>query len=554
MLELRMFLRFSCALLAGYAVLAGCGEASSGSFDGAAADAGMRSTGMISLDGESTLTLAPGASADFSARWTDRDGSPVVSGAVSFALEGMPRDASLRTLAATTDADGRAHGTIRAGSVASTFRVRIAAIDALPAYLDVAVGSDGFGTMRVEIDGGEPRPISTRVIHLHQGDVGCATALARIDGDRSRALGEGTTEATFEGLPAGLPFTVVARGLDATGQAVAEGCVATVRIPVENTVVARVTLAPRPLDIAGEYESALTITGATAAPSAIDALAAVIETTSRAAGSDAGRMLDALVTTLRDRGETDVADSLERAIESEGLETALEVELGTRELGPTLAIDDALRRIASGIRTLRIEGVLAVAPAAIGGGEAAASFTRRLIAVGGSGSTALFPSDTLLGDRRAPASVRWAAADDSLEVRALEVELPLGRLVLASITALAPGGTLLDALRAPSGCDVLETHAERRSEVSAVCDAACVESACDLAIEQVLAPLDTAVDALDEIHARVILAGTARAIDDDGDLGVDRFDPAALAGSWASIDGMSSDDVEATLDGHVSLR
>ena len=93
-----MFLRFA-PLLAAWVALAGCNEPTTVSLDGGAVDASTPvASGRIVIESATSLALAPSEDASFVARWLDAEGSPVAGRDVSFALEGMPRDATLFSL------------------------------------------------------------------------------------------------------------------------------------------------------------------------------------------------------------------------------------------------------------------------------------------------------------------------------------------------------------------------------------------------------------------------------------------------------------------------
>ncbi|MDQ3036146.1 MAG: hypothetical protein M3Y87_27340, partial [Myxococcota bacterium] len=478
-----------CAVLAGGVVAAGCDGPRTLELDAGGPDAAAPSElGSIVIVGETAIGLTPRASARIVARWMDPAGRPVADRDVSFALDGMPRDSSLFSLVARTDADGQASGTVIAGELPATFRVRVAAPGATSAYVDVAVGAEGFGRLVVTVEGGDARTIARRTVRLHQGSmsspVRCADALGRAEADRTRTVDEsGVVELTA--LPAGQRFTVVARGENLRGTIVAEGCVAGVVIEVDREVRTTIELVARQLGVEGEYDTTLEVAPGTSPRVAVDAMLAALDAAVLAGGGDAASMLDALEAELRERDETIAADALatERLTGAPDAELASKLELALAS--PSRAVRDLLEEIATRSESLSIGGTLAIARATPEG--SLASFTRGAIAFGAiGGERTTIDLASLGGDTRTPAAMRWFGTEDLLQVDEIAIALPLGRLVLAMIDALVSAGGAIDAaaLLAPdSGCAALASWVAERTELAAACDDVCAAAACTRAIE-----------------------------------------------------------------------
>lgn len=547
---LRLLARPSWLVLAVCAVLpaSGCSGPTTVQLDaGAPADGAAVSTGTIVLESEGALGLSPGGEATFRARWLGADGQPVVGGAISFGLEGMPRDSTLRTLGATTDGEGRVRGTLVAGAMPGAFRVRVAAAGASPAYLDVAVGAEGFGRILVEVRSEDVRAISTRSVSLHL-DTGCADALTRREGDRMRDLAAGETMTEFVALPAEQVFTVVATGKSERGTVVASGCLEGVRVAADASIRAVVALRPEPLQVGGEYGTTVSIASPGAGALAAAALGAALADVA-GAGADHTLLLDTLERELRDRGREDAADVLALERLTGEPDAALRTALDAAGAGPVRSVASALADLVPGLDALLVEGTLAIAAEPDGG--ALASFARGRVQL--EAATGETVSADLAGiEARRPATVRWALAEDALHVDSLEIALPLGTLTdraLAGLARARGAESTLALLAQEGGCAELDALVEARPEVRHACDPECVESVCHAAIDGVLSGTLVAAPALDETQSTVALAGVLACDDGDGDLVVDAMRAIALSGAWTSADGTSSAPIAADLEG-----
>lgn len=539
-----------------FGLLAGCDGPTMLELDGGRPDAAPGALGTITIVGEGAVALTPRARATIIARWTDADGRLVVDRDVSFALDGMPRDSSLFSLVARTDASGEAEGMVIAGEQAATFRVRVAAPGATPAYVDVAVGAEGFGRLSITVEGGDERTIARRTVRLHQGAVAstepvrCADALGRADADRTRTVGEtGVVELTA--LPAGQLFTVVARAENARGTVVAEGCVEGVRVEMDREIRRTITLVARQLGVEGEYDTGIELSPESSPRAAIETLRTALDAAVLASGGDATLMLDGLDAELRERGDTALADALAAERLTGDPDTTLALRLDVGGAAPTSAVSALLGQVGTLTDAIAIDGTLAIARAAPEG--SLASFTRESVIVGAVGAGRVSADLGALGvEARTPAAMRYLGDVDRLEIDELAIGLPLGRLVAGTIDGIvrargasAPAELVIDA----SGCTVLDAWIDERPDLATACDDACAIEVCTRAVEAVLAILQTAAAPLDDVRARLVLSGEITSDDVDGDLAVDAFRAGVISGGWISADGATSEPVDGSFSG-----
>lgn len=554
-----MFLRFRGLLgalfLLASAALAACAGGTTVELDGGGPDAPMAPSSAITIVGPTTIALAPTQSAPFVARWTDASGAPVEGRDVTFALEGMPRDSSLFALGARTDARGEVEGTVIAGTLPATFRVRVAAPGATPAYVDVAVGPEGFGSLLVSVEGGDARTVTRRVVRLHLADHGgaeiaCDDALGRADADRTRAV-DASGQAAFATLPAAQSFTVVARGENDRGTIVAEACASGVRVTADSETRLTLALVARQLGVEGEYAAFVELSPGSSPAGAIDALSVALEASVLAAGGDGALLLDSLEAELRARHASAAADALARERVTGEPDAALAARLELGGESPSHAAGWLLGEVGALSSSIAVSGTLAIARAEPTG--SLATFTREGLVIGPAGAERVMLDLSALGvEARAPAALRWFGDEDRLEADELRIRMPLGKLVRAAFAGVARTRGAPDAaalLVDRAGCGALDAWISEQDEIAAECDATCVAEVCKGAIESVLGLVATGAAPLDEMRASLVLSGSMTSEDADGDLTVDALRAGVLSGGWRSADGATSEPVDASFSG-----
>lgn len=507
--------------------------------------------GEIRVVGEHSILLGPRESATFAVRWTNAEGMLVPMGDVHLALEGRPRDSSLFSLISRTNDAGEASGTIIAGELPATFRIRITASNAVPAYIDVAVGTEGFGSLSIRVEGAPLRPASRRVVLLHQGTpLSCSDALARPEADRTRTTDEtGTVE--FGALPAGQLFTIVARAENEGGIVVSDGCVEGVRVQAEQTITQRVELLARPLRVEGEYSVTLELAPDSSPQRLLESVAEAVDVSILAVGGDAELMLDGLDTALRERDATELADALMNERMTDDLRAAVAAALDDFGKMPSTAAHALLLDVAERTRSFRIEGTLAIARAAAS--ASLASFTRRNVHIGPPGPTHIVVNLAEQGvEARTPVTLNWSMDDDRLIIDELIIPLPLGRLTSRIIEEMAIDrgeSGAADLIRNDSGCERLALFIDQRPDIAAECDAGCTMASCNHAVDVVLSVARVAIGSLDDPRARLRLSGATLARDSDGDLDADTLPGTTFTGTWGNVDDTASAPVESSFEG-----
>ncbi len=540
--------RRSIAALLAAVWLSACDGHHPPGFDGGPTVDASTALGELSITSERSLLLAPQQLASFTVRWTNSSGMLVPMRDVNFALEGMPRDSSLLSLASHTNANGEASGTIIAGSLPATFRIRITAPDAVPAYIDVAVGAEGFGGLSIQLEEDLIRPSTRRLVLLHQGaELPCSDALTRTEADRIRTTEENLV-ADFTALPAGQLFTIVARAENDRGTVVSEGCIEEVRVRADRTLQETIVLVPRPLEVEGEYSTSMEFTADSSPEPLLASVADAVDMSISAIGGDAELMLDGLDTELRARHATELADML--MAERNELRSSLSTHLDGLGRTPSVAVHALIDDVAQRTSSIRINGTLAIARAAPTG--SLASFTRGPIHVGPPAEPIVIDLTEHGVGARTSVSMSFHPSEDRLAIDELTLLVPLGHFAarIMDEKVRAQGGTsAVDLVQGESGCDQFALWLEGRPDITAECDAACVLSSCTHAIESVLSISRVAFGSLDDARIRILLSGDIQCRDSDGNLEVDALPQMSLSGSWSNPSGSSSAQVEVSFAG-----
>ncbi len=501
--------------------------------------------------GMGSLALRFGERADLVFRYTESDGSPIAGATVSLALEGRAQDSSLAQVSAITDADGRALGTVIAGRTSTAFRVRASAERAAAAYVDVAVGDLGFGTLEVMPAYLGLRALASRQVDLF-AEVSCMEAARAPAADRTFVLDTGDAVATFRALPVGLHYAVRGRALGATGSPLAQGCVDGVTVSADRVTSTRVTLEDLPLDTAGFYRADVLVDDT--------APASTVATTARtaglapvtAAGGDAAFLLDAMDAWLRSTGRTAEADMLAATRASDGIVASLDLRLASGGVGPRSAVEDVSALLARRMDVATIGGALSLGLSAPAGGPSTASWNDVTLVFGSGVVTAPHVAMDLVAlriDPRATIMVSPATSPEERSLDSLTLTLPLGALTLALVEAIAheTGGVgLVDLLMGRGGCDALDRFAAEEPAMGGVCDARCASASCKQALESIATSMMTAISGIDLQRSRLSLSGTLVLADADGDARAETLSSRDLLGAWSSEDGASSDSVSAT--------
>jgi len=526
---LRSSLLFFAAL-----ALTACGPTEVTVDGGFASDASTGPAGRIIIESERSLGLTYEEASEIEVRYLE-GGSPRGGVTLRFVLDGNANDAMLEDLEVVTGDDGLARTELVAGTVGSAFRVRISAERAPSAYVNVSVSNAGFGAIGVEApyEGGRAE-WSRRVITVYS-ETECdppdgypASRIARVLTLDDPA----ESDVTFTTLPAGLPYAVVGVVEGSTGEVLASACVDAVEVLADETTDVQLRFADVALMPSGTYETELVLDA--------DAFEAVvmrgIDAGVPAASVGAEAMLEAVEAELRARGFDAIAD----AFAAERMTGAPADDLDTELAADGADAAEGLRRFFA--RLLELFGkVRLTGPLALDLDEGAVTATWSVVdlqigEVGTPDGPAPLPIDPALSGLALAPSVglTWRPDLDEVKVDSLSLSLPIGVLVSAALEAAladsrsAPGRALRDA----AGCGTLISWVADDPTLRPVCDASCADAACSAALSPILDAAQTAM--LEEPGLdTVTLAGPLMAIDDDGDLVVDRLD-GTLPGSWAS--------------------
>ncbi|MFW5875618.1 MAG: hypothetical protein ACOCXM_02660 [Myxococcota bacterium] len=513
---------------------------------------------ILEVVGDEALSLGFGEEADFQARYLEQDGTPVGDGTVSFAFEGNAHDSSLSVLEATTAADGTAGATVVAGATQAAFRIRIAAVRAAAAYIEVSVSDRGFGDLTATVQGEVTgRDVAHRAVVIF-ADASCSeSGLRERDGDRTATLAAGATQTTFASLPAGLDYAVAVRLEGPEGDLVGWGCADATVTEDETT---EVILEPEalPLSVDGIYDASLAVDSASAATLAAEALCAAAEplcAAGEAPVTEAGELfLDALESTLREE-DPDLADMFAMSRTSEMADDlALALDAAEADVGPHVTVDDLVELFGTLLADTVVEGPLSVdtSIAPIG------SWTPESITVGSGSNARVLGAEAVDAGVAADIELGVQATSDTLQIATLSVTLPLGSLVEATLEDLAAAqsaDTLAEMLRTPIGCDVFEAWAADDPTVASYCDADCAEEpccqrACKRAAEDLTSTLFGATAGLDTAHPTLAfdtpVDGTLE--ETTGDLEVDALAFEPLTGAWGTGETSGDATVGATLD------
>ncbi|HJL18941.1 MAG TPA: hypothetical protein RMH99_24985 [Sandaracinaceae bacterium LLY-WYZ-13_1] len=520
---------------------------------GSSPDAG-GPTGQLAVESEPALALTFAEGAPIRVRYTE-EGSPVSGVPVRFALEGAAHDATLADLSLTTDVDGMVETTVQAGSVASAFRVRVSTDRAAPAHVNVSVSNQGFGPLVVRAVYDGRRTEATRRVLRVYSDTGCdppggfpsfPDRMATLDDDE-------VEEARWGALPAGLSYAVVGRVEGPGGAVLATACKDGVEVTRDEETRVELRFEDARLVLDGRYDLEVSLQPSASVGAATDR--AADGGTGLVADAAAGLYLDALEAELRDRGEDATADLLLAERASGTPDASLAGRLEDAGEGPTLAVMRFADALAERLSVVRLGGPLNVD--ALDGGETlVGNLDVESLEVGAvptepDGTPPLALDLAALELELAPSiELAWGSGMDLVRVAPLEVSLPLGTLVAATVEAEAaavssPGALLLDG----AGCDALAAWVEDDPTVSPVCERDCADAACVRALDDVAEAMSEAALAADEARDRVAVEGSVALSDEDGDLLVDHVEGRGLGGTWTGPLGLESDPLSADVVG-----
>jgi hypothetical protein len=479
--------------------------------------------------------------ADFEVQYREADGTPISDQTVTFALEGNAHDASLSAFEATTRSDGRASGTLTAGSTAAAFRIRISAAHAASIHIDVSVSDVGFGDIAVTVvDGVEGRDVDRFVVRLYAEAFCDDVDLEDTPPAREVVASEDMT-ALLSSLPADLTYAVVARAEGAAGGALGWGCADT-EVEADGQVDVEITVVNVPLKVEGTYEGRLQVEAEVTSAMAADVVETAGDALLSTSGGDADLLLDAIQAYLHAE-DPDLA--LIFAEQRELMEPDLADALDADGVGGHLAVEEVADALWAALGSFHVLGPLQLDAS---NEDEPASWHIDQLEVAHADTAQLLP----LPEMEAQMDVVLHLDRDEVDLLSLQVPLPLGNLAIAVLRSLTRDGeALAEAFWTRVGCDTLIRWVQEGPVAIGMCDAECAEVACPTAGAWLVAAMEDAAAGLTASHGQLgfdapVTDGTLTDTDGDGTADQVAFPP--LSGLWTAAGNGAGDTVSGVLD------
>jgi hypothetical protein len=477
--------------------VAACGSGSEDGLTGDGASPSDQATSLAFVPGE-VLRLLPLAKADINLA-----AGPPAPYVVRFALlpdrpNAEPNDASLDRAEIVTDARGVGTISLTAPSTPSTFTVR-AAIGDLEALLPVAVSDKGYASVIAEPVYAGARPVETWVASVRVG-TSCADLSGFPPPDGALvATSAAEHSPRIDSIPAGPVASVSVRS-----GAFAYGCTNLPDLGTDEVRKVQVTVADRPLQLAGELALSLAISETSSEWTTLLSQATTRALAAFRAGttSDVVLLLDGMQGASSDppafaenRAAHDFHDVVAAVLPEQHLTQRVQswMNAGVTALGP-LAGELELRTSSASFRLTSAGGVPATDSGFLGSSTwSAFGNPGDTLVLGGSLSFLVSRWVVALADR--PALQQFTSATDAAEAL---VRVADCQLIGANLAAAAGG------------------------QVSPGCDAECAEHLCEAALVGAWA---RAADADNEL-TRLSVGVTGQAFVDE------QARPVSLEGTW----------------------
>ena len=523
--------------------LPGCGAASDsappdGDTDASRDDGG--TSRAIRFDEEGPVSLAYREARAFGLTVFE-DSVPLAGVRVELGLEEDAQDSSLLETALTTDGEGRAVGTLVAGTVSASFFLRAA----LP------TGE----TTRLEVQTTAPHEVSVTLDPLYDG-------ARNVPEYEVRLLAGGTCPAVYPGpadplesvltVPGASPTFVVGRellfaelrvlaeGRDG-GAVLTWGCVDRVTVSIAGVERLPVTLVDLPWPHPGRHAVAVVLPLSTLGLEVVDEAFAPFAGLLAGERTDGEFVVDGLVEALRAAGNTSVLEVLESRRPVDGLDAAVDEVAG----GFGISLAELYARAAEFLRLAVFAGEVELGEADGTGNGDAVELWQTL----GDGTTSLPLAAT--GEPAVEGAARTTFASDHIALGPHDLPLSLGRvldLVLSHVAeGTAPGWSagftewLGDELSCPAVVDALTVSAD----LVAVCDSTCLLALCEGWRTGLVSESTGALTTAESNHHQLNVVSTCTFLDADGRLlstghcegSIDvhwrGFADVSLTGTWA---------------------
>ena len=496
-----------------------------------------------------SLRLMPGEEAQLRLRYETADGEAIGGEHVSFALVGRAQDTSLSNLDVVSDSDGVAENQVMAGEQVAIFQIRVSANGARELYVDVAVSDAGFGTLLVNAEYQGNRKVSQRTV-VARANMECDGEPEQ-PGDPMVTLTD-SEPAMFLALPAETAYAVIAVALGPDLVKLASGCVDGVVVRADDEINVQVSFVDEPLSTVGDYVLRAELDTQAPATSLLEVFSAAAETRINTdssgeiveATAEARLLLDALERTLSSdeygsmAGFADAAESLntERLAPTSTptLDQSLQAALNALDQGPFQAVLEMARLGELSIASTTLHADLQLDRA--NGHLPITWVSTRLEAMPIVAGTPPLVVELTADDTTAEAV--FLADQDIVKLVQVRFRVPFGSLasqVLRRAVSEPEAGGRGDELREILGCGTFGQWLSQQALMQDACDADCVLSTCNRAINSILSAAEAQLLLLDDSRPTMTLSGELRLTDEDGDLVVETLVADALMGSWDGI-------------------
>jgi hypothetical protein len=562
--------RLVVAISLGLLLLAGCSDGGGDDDDDDGSGGGGKS-GKPGMQVEyarklvlSTVTgayLQFGGQLEFRGRLLDKDGKAIKDGLISFALVGESRDSSLATIDVHGDNKGAFVNTLTAGEQPAAFRVRVSSDGAADVLVDVAVSGSGFGSLLVTAEYDGARLVAQRSVYARAG--GKCDGSERREGDRFATLGEGDATVRLPALAADTEYAVTVIGDSPSGTTVAKGCIEGIVVVAEADVTVPVAFVDEPVQRAGTFSMSADLD--TSGPASALAVAMSGAAEELVVDSEPGEqappdaeakfLLDTLDATLHiaqappawgDLAADLAADRMNNLPDEATPDHELQGMLEIEDKGPLLAIAEIARPAQDGLEHLRLTSVLSL----IETGKTPASWLpQRIVALRSHDDADPVEIDLRSIDTTPSLRAQFMPDRDVLDVSRIAFDAQLGALataVLRSVLEDEDDGGQRQHVRDVLGCELVSQWLDDQP-YAGECDADCIQTFCDAAIQRFQTAAEGALSDLDVSRPSIALEGELEMFDRDGDLAVEMMRCDQLSGEWpAERKGARADSIAGT--------
>ncbi len=519
-------MRLGLAIWACFALgIAACSGGGNGVGDAGVDDAAVRPTLTLQHVGLSATILNFGETVTLTAEVLDEDGQPVVGAPVRWGIfSTVALDSAVTTTMATSDGAGRTSTMVVAGQSAASFDVVLSAEGADDLAFTIAV-APGF-TGKVHVSSGyfgvhERVSLEARA-HLTND---CVAALEDVAIVAVAPVDNAASSVTFETLIEGPVYAISVVARLESGVVVAARCVPDITVDRREDVELVAVPVDLPIHLVGPYaltleagvEAAWPLVAAHLAPSLVD---------------DPERAtLRALQASLALSGETDVAQALGAALESDETATPLIAALSEAEVGHA----SVLEHLAAFLLDLgselwvRAEGDL----------DSRAALRQSLVVEAICFGDGLGPGEEsacfALPTPRA-LSLTFGEHEDATHLPLDELRLPLAPGDIVAAALVGGPDDLPPPLAAWAGCEAFDELDALSSYADACVSAGCLSAACEAAMPALLADLMAAGAQSGQARGALTGSATLALVPRDEDLHADAFDATSMSLEWAGAE------------------